>query len=142
MIFDVYFAQSKWPYFNSTYLVRVILLTGIAVHEIWNRHLHTQCNFWVSLIFYYSYFKNPADVNGFTPLHLAAQNGHSEIYGLMVQNAIEKNPAANNGQTPVDIAKIYDHEALFQFMSFIFWENFLILTKIDWCTNYERIFWE
>merc|ERR1712079_821915 len=64
--------------------------------------------------------KNPADVNGFTPLHLAAQNGHSEIYGLMVQNAIEKNPAANNGQTPVHIAKIYDNEALFQFMSFIF----------------------
>ena len=33
-ILRVGFALSKWPHFNSTYLVRVPFLTGIAVHMV------------------------------------------------------------------------------------------------------------
>ena len=47
--------------------------------------------------------KNPGDVLGFTPLHLAAQNGHLKICQLILGNVHDKNPKAL-GWTPLHFA--------------------------------------
>ena len=36
--------------------------------------------------------KNPKDNFGFTPLHLAAENGHLELCQLIIENVQDKNP--------------------------------------------------
>ena len=60
--------------------------------------------------------KNPADNEGFTPLYVAAQNGHYEVCQIILENVINKNPACHNGTTPfymaaqnghVDLCKLY-----------------------------------
>ena len=42
--------------------------------------------------------KNPCDVEGLTPLHLAAQNGHIEIYKLIAKDLHNKNPKDREGK--------------------------------------------
>ena len=47
--------------------------------------------------------KNPRDDIGWTPLHEAAQEGHSKICELITNNIEEKNPSDDNGATPSDL---------------------------------------
>ena len=53
--------------------------------------------FWASLHFYSSYFKNPAAACGFTPLHFAAQEGHTEICKFLIEIVEDKNPLNKTG---------------------------------------------
>ena len=46
--------------------------------------------------------KNPAALNGSTPLHLAAKKGHLGIVRLIVETGVDKN-CLFNGQTPLDL---------------------------------------
>ena len=48
--------------------------------------------------------KNPENADGITPLHLAAENGHFEVFRLILENATTKNPVAFNGLTPLHSA--------------------------------------
>ena len=43
--------------------------------------------------------------NEWTPLHVAASNGYSEVYKLIAERVEEKNPLDNKGKTPL-------HEAI------------------------------
>ena len=49
---------------------------------------------------------NPKDNEGWTPLHLAAENGHSTTYKLIMEKLEIKNPRKRNGakETPLHIA--------------------------------------
>lgn len=42
--------------------------------------------------------------NGFTPLHLAAQEGHSDMIALLLEHAAEVNVRAKNGLTALHLA--------------------------------------
>jgi hypothetical protein len=59
--------------------------------------------------------KEGADINkarddGFTPLFIAAENGHSEVVKhLLAKEGIEVNKAANNGFTPLHVAARKGH---------------------------------
>ena len=46
--------------------------------------------------------KNPANNNGLTPLHIAAEMGHFDLCKLIIANVSNKHPLDNNGQTPRD----------------------------------------
>lgn len=45
--------------------------------------------------------KNPATVNGATPLHEAADEGHADICRLILDSVEDKNPADSVGDTPL-----------------------------------------
>ena len=49
--------------------------------------------------------RNPADINGHTPLHNAAFEGHLEIVKFMIPHLEEKNPSNIFGSTPLSLAK-------------------------------------
>ena len=49
--------------------------------------------------------KNPKDIEGWTPLHEAAQEGHRKIYDLIRENVEDKDPADENGETPSKLMK-------------------------------------
>ena len=51
--------------------------------------------------------KNPADENGFTPLHEAAVQGQLQVCNYIMAYLKNKNPGDNQGQTPL-------HKATFQ----------------------------
>ena len=53
--------------------------------------------------------KNHADLEGKTPLHLAAEQGYFEICQLLIDNIDDKHPIAANDMTPKDYAKRYGH---------------------------------
>ena len=42
--------------------------------------------------------------NGFTALHLASQEGHTDMVLLLLENAAEVNCRAKNGLTPMHLA--------------------------------------
>ena len=44
---------------------------------------------------------NPADNQGFTPLQIAAQTGHLDIYKLIIDQVENKNPTDKDGTTPL-----------------------------------------
>ena len=49
--------------------------------------------------------KNPTETRaGYTPLHIAAQEGHLEICKLIVKYLIDKNPKKTDGITPLHSA--------------------------------------
>ena len=48
--------------------------------------------------------KNPANVNGCTPLHKAAENGHLKTYEIIMGWVDDKNPKSKNGWTPLHSA--------------------------------------
>ena len=41
---------------------------------------------------------------GWTPLHFASQQGHSEVCKVLLENQAEKNPKNNKGWTPLHCA--------------------------------------
>ena len=45
--------------------------------------------------------KNPGDVDGITPLHMAAANAHIEIMKCIMDTQEDKNPADSLGYTPL-----------------------------------------
>ena len=45
--------------------------------------------------------KNPADQEGVTPLHEAADGGHQEVCHLILERCEDKNPADVGGHTPL-----------------------------------------
>ena len=53
--------------------------------------------------------KNHPDLDGKTPLHLAAEQGFFEICQLLIDNIDDKHPLAANEMTPKDYAKRYGH---------------------------------
>ena len=50
--------------------------------------------------------------NGSTPLHLAAQEGHSSICRLIMHQMVDKNPANGFGITPLHYAAEEGHIAV------------------------------
>jgi len=42
--------------------------------------------------------------NGFTPVHLAAQESHSEMVALLLEHSADVNAHAKNGLTPMHLA--------------------------------------
>jgi len=42
--------------------------------------------------------------NGFSPLHLAAQEGHSDMVALLLEHSADVNAHAKNGLTPMHLA--------------------------------------
>jgi ankyrin repeat protein len=56
------------------------------------------------LILQYAKDKNPADKDGWTPLHCAVRNDQLEIVKLILDYANDKNPANKNGRTPLHSA--------------------------------------
>ena len=46
-------------------------------------------------------------VHVLTPLHLAAQYGHLEIFNLISENVMVKNPKTNDGVTPQELLAEY-----------------------------------
>lgn len=42
--------------------------------------------------------------NGFTPLHLAAQDGHTDVVSLLLEHSADVNAHAKNGLTPMHLA--------------------------------------
>ena len=56
--------------------------------------------------------KNPANNDGDTPLHLAAQHGHLNVCELMIEKVVFKNPSNIQGETPLSFATQYGHEEI------------------------------
>ena len=48
--------------------------------------------------------KNWKDNKGFTPLYMAAQEGHFQIYKLIMENVADKNATRNDGLTSLHVA--------------------------------------
>ena len=57
------------------------------------------------LIFERADAKNPWDVDGWTPLHHAAEMGNLEICKFILENVSDINPANDYDDTPVDMAR-------------------------------------
>ena len=53
--------------------------------------------------------KNPKNDEGFTPLHIAAHHGYSEVCRILLENNAEKNPKGDDGITPLHIAALFGH---------------------------------
>ena len=53
--------------------------------------------------------KNPTDEDRTTPLHLAATNGHLEMYDYIMQQVDDKNPRDKDGTTPLHMAALNGH---------------------------------
>ena len=47
--------------------------------------------------------------NGFTPLHLASQEGHTDMVSLLLEHNGDVNFRAKNGLTPMHLAAQEDH---------------------------------
>ena len=54
--------------------------------------------------------KNPADENGDTPLHRAAEDGQTDICRLILQNVEDKHPKNSCGETPLELAQEWDKD--------------------------------
>ena len=61
--------------------------------------------------------KNPKDIAGVTPLHLAAEEGDLELCKLIVQNVTNKSPLSNKRETPKDLAYQKGHVHLSELLS-------------------------
>ena len=49
--------------------------------------------------------KNPPDARGWTPLHDAASEGHTEICRALLKVVENKSPLTNKGETPLQLAE-------------------------------------
>ena len=68
------------------------------------------------LIVLYAYDKNPGDMMGLTPLHVAASKGHLSICHLIIENIREdKNPRElRQNNTPFHFAALNGHTSVCQ----------------------------
>ena len=64
----------------------------------------------------YAEDKNPKDLFGSTPLHLAAHGGHLSIFKLLMRYAKDKHPLDNDGMTPLDVAAECGHRQIIYFI--------------------------
>ena len=48
--------------------------------------------------------KNPKDIAGTTPLHLAAKYGRVGVFELILKLVNDKKPKDNQGMTPIELA--------------------------------------
>ena len=53
--------------------------------------------------------RNPANNDGMSPLHYAAENGHLDIVKYIAEHLENKNPANNFGWTPLHFAAKKDY---------------------------------
>jgi ankyrin repeat protein len=53
--------------------------------------------------------KNPADIDGNTPLHFAAISGNLDICKMIMENVQNRNPGNDNGDTPLHHAANRGH---------------------------------
>ena len=61
--------------------------------------------------------KNPANNRGFTPLYVAAENGHIEVCKLIIENMVgEKNLTGPNGFTPIHLAVQNRHKEIYKIL--------------------------
>ena len=60
--------------------------------------------------------KNPAALNGCTPLHLAADEGHLEIVRLIVETGVNKN-SLFDGMTPLNFAGLFRSYTFYKLLS-------------------------
>ena len=58
--------------------------------------------------------KNPGNLDGNTPLHMAALNGHLDICEAILENIDEKNPRNHFGGTPFHSAAARGHTVICQ----------------------------
>ena len=57
---------------------------------------------------------NPADQDGATPLHWAAQEGHQDIVSFIIKRVDDPNPARHDGTTPLKLVQLYGHQEVCQ----------------------------
>ena len=62
--------------------------------------------------------KNPADNNGWTPLHSAAMFGNFDLCRIILMNVDEKNPPNNMDMTPKCIAQKKGHLNIVDLVNF------------------------
>ena len=55
---------------------------------------------------------NKANNNGFTPLHIASQNGHLDVVNFLISSRGSINQADNRGWTPLHLASQNGHLAI------------------------------
>ena len=60
--------------------------------------------------------KNPRTHSGYTPLYIAARNGHLKICKIILEGVDDKNPVTNDGLTPLDLAATNKHLEVFKFI--------------------------
>ena len=60
--------------------------------------------------------KNPKTNTGITPLHLAAKNGHLDIYEFLSKHVVDMNPTMDSDITPLHLAAKYGHLEVCQFI--------------------------
>ena len=56
--------------------------------------------------------KNPKDINGITPLHLAAKFGRADLFKAILDEVEDKNPKDKNGETPLHLATFNGHSQI------------------------------
>ena len=59
---------------------------------------------------------NPAANDVYTPLHLAAENGHTSVCQLIIDNVQEKNPMNRYENTPLHSAAVHGHFETFKML--------------------------
>ena len=60
---------------------------------------------------------NPPNVIGWTPLHIAASNGHLDVCKFIMNIIDEKQPRTNDGRSPSDLAQGGNHVQVVAFLS-------------------------
>ena len=82
---------------------------------IYNRRKFIQSNTWnLEYVHQSVLYSIPSDIDGNTPLHGAAENGHLNICQLIMDCVEIKNPKNNIGKTPLDYAKDYSDATTFR----------------------------
>ena len=61
--------------------------------------------------------KNPKNDVGETPLHMAAQEGHLEVFKSIVELVADKNPGDDDDETPLDLAVSNGHFDVVDYIS-------------------------
>ena len=61
---------------------------------------------------------NPKDVDGNTPLHLAAREGHLEVVEAIAKDLTwpNKNPKNDKDETPLYMAALHGHVSVFEYL--------------------------